>query len=248
MNCTENYTLTIIVPVYNEEENIRYVKERVGAYLPGCPVPACVLFVDDGSSDRGLERIREVCEETPHFYYVALRKNGGLSCALKAGIDYAGSRYIGYIDADMQTDVRDFDLLLPYIHDYPLVMGIRACRKDSSFKRAQSRVANSFRRMITHDRATDTGCPLKIMWTDYARRIPFFSGMHRFLPALIGLQEGGCFREVAVRHYPRKAGISKYHFWNRSVSPLIDCFVFRWMKCRFINYKVSDTNVVDDGI
>lgn len=248
MNSTRNYVLTIIVPVYNEEENIRYIQEKIRAYLPVCPVSVCVLFVDDGSTDHGLGRIRKVCKETPHFYYMALRENRGLSAALKAGIDYTESCYIGYIDADMQTDVRDFDLLLPYIHDYPLVTGIRARRMDSFFKRIQSRVANSFRRMMTHDHATDTGCPLKIIQAEYAKRIPFFSGMHRFLPALIGLQEGGRFMEVAVRHYPRKAGISKYHFWNRCISPLVDCLAFRWMKSRFINYQVSDTNMKSDDI
>ena len=80
---------------------------------------------------------------------------------MKAGIDTAESKYVGYMDADMQTDVRDFDLLLKYAPEYPLVMGIRARRKDSAFKRMQSKIANSFRRMMTHDGATDTGCPLK---------------------------------------------------------------------------------------
>lgn len=244
MNCTKNYTLTIVVPVYNEEENINFIKEKIEAYLPASSVLACVLFVDDGSKDNSLDKIRKVCEETPHFYYVSLQKNCGLSTALKAGIDYSFSLYIGYIDADMQTDVRDFELLLPYASDYPLVTGIRAERMDSFFKRVQSVVANKFRRMIIHDKATDTGCPLKIIHANYAKCIPLFSGMHRFLPALISLQKGGRFMEIPVRHYPRKAGKSKFNFWNRSLSSFIDCFIFLWMKHRYINYQVSDTNIL----
>ena len=143
----------------------------------------------------------------------------------------------------MQTDVRDFELLIPYLEKYKLVTGIRANRKDTPFKRIQSKIANSFRRMMTGDGATDTGCPLKIMHTDYARRIPFFTGMHRFLPALIILQDGGNYYETPVRHYPRQAGKSKYHLWNRLISPFKDCFAYRWMKHRYINYKVNENNL-----
>lgn len=248
MNITQNYVLTIVMPVYNEEDNILSIRQKVSSYLCESLVPTCLLFVDDGSKDNSFELIRNVCEEAPHFYYIRLKENKGLSAALKAGIDWAGSKYIGYMDADMQTDVRDFDLLLKYAPDYPLVTGIRARRMDSFSKRIQSRIANSFRRMMTGDEATDTGCPLKVMQAEYAKRIPFFSGMHRFLPALIRLQNGGCFREIPVRHYPRQAGVSKYYLWNRIVSPFTDCFVFRWMRKRYINYQVSDNNCITDDI
>ena len=176
MNKTANYSLTIVIPVYNEEDNIKRLQEVVGAYLPACPVPACALFVNDGSKDRSLELIQEACKDTPHFYYISLKQNRGLSAAMKAGIDTAESKYVGYMDADMQTDVRDFDLLLKYAPEYPLVMGIRARRKDSAFKRMQSKIANSFRRMMTHDGATDTGCPLKILQ-------PTMQSVFRSLPA-----------------------------------------------------------------
>ena len=243
MNKTADYTLTIIIPVYNEEDNIERLRNVVSAYLKTCPVRACVLFVNDGSKDKSVALIEETCQTTPDFYYVSLQKNSGLSAAMKAGIDVVDSRLIGYMDADMQTDIRDFDLLLKHAEKYPLVIGIRAERKDSSFKRLQSKIANSFRRMMTHDGATDTGCPLKILHADYAKRIPFFTGMHRFLPALIKLQEGGSFYEIPVRHYPRQAGVSKYHLWNRLISPLKDCFAYRWMAHRYINYKIDSSNL-----
>ncbi len=243
MNRTQDYKFTIVIPVFNEEDNIKRLKETVGEYISKCPVRACALFVNDGSRDNSLQLIKESCSENENFYYISLAKNSGLSAAMKAGIDVVESDYVGYMDADMQTDVRDFDLLLKYAPQYSLVMGIRAQRKDSAFKLLQSKIANSFRRMMTHDGATDTGCPLKILHTDYAKRIPFFTGMHRFLPALIKLQDGGNFHEIPVRHYPRQAGVSKYNLWNRLISPFKDCFAYRWMAHRYINYKISDNNL-----
>ncbi len=241
-NRLKDYKLTIIVPVYNEEDNISALELRLSEFLPQALYASCVLFVDDGSKDSSLEKIKEVCGRQKDFFYISLGKNSGLSAAMKAGIDVACSEYVGYIDADLQTTPADFNLLLPYVKEYELVMGIRANRKDSFFKNLQSKIANGFRRMMTHDEATDTGCPLKVMHTDYAKRIPFFTGMHRFLPALIRLQEGR-MKEIPVRHFPRVAGVSKYHLWNRLVSPFMDCFAYRWMKKRYINYTIADNNL-----
>jgi len=243
MNKTSNYKFTIIVPIYNEEDNIERLTSVLTEYLSECSIPTCVLFVNDGSKDKSIDLIKESCNNNSHLYYISFESNKGLSAAIKAGIDYTESEYVGYMDADMQTDVRDFELLIPYLEKYKLVTGIRANRKDTPFKRIQSKIANSFRRMMTGDGATDTGCPLKIMHTDYARRIPFFTGMHRFLPALIILQDGGNYYETPVRHYPRQAGKSKYHLWNRLISPFKDCFAYRWMKHRYINYKVNENNL-----
>lgn len=243
MNKTKDYDLTIILPVYNEQDNMKRLSETISGYLKESSVKSCALFVNDGSNDDSLKLIKEACQANDDFFYISLKKNSGLSTAMKAGIDVAESKYVGYMDADMQTDVRDFEILLKYAPQYKLVMGIRAQRKDSAFKLLQSKIANSFRRMMTHDGATDTGCPLKIMHSDYAKRIPFFTGMHRFLPALIKLQEGGTFFEVAVRHYPREAGVSKYNLWNRLISPFKDCFAFRWMAHRYINYNIGDNNL-----
>ncbi|MCD8293150.1 MAG: glycosyltransferase family 2 protein [Prevotellaceae bacterium] len=241
MNKTSQYELTVIVPVFNEEDNIAALEERLSAYLPQALRTTCVLFVNDGSKDTSLERIMEVCARHEGFFYLSLARNGGLSAALKAGIDATESPYVGYMDADLQTTPDDFNLLLPHVESYELVMGIRANRKDSGFKKFQSKFANGFRRMMTHDGVQDTGCPLKILHTDTAKRIPFFTGMHRFLPALVLLQEGRV-KQVPVRHFPRTAGVSKYHLWNRLVAPFMDCFAYRWMKKRYINYRVADDN------
>jgi len=241
-NQTKNYEFTILVPVYNEEENIYFLEEKLQHFLPQSLYPACVVFVNDGSTDDSLNRIRKICERNSDFFYLSLEKNGGLSAALKAGIDYTFSTYVGYMDADLQTDPEDFNLLLKEIEAYEMVTGIRANRKDSFFKNLQSKIANGFRRMMTHDGVSDTGCPLKVMHTDAAKKMPLFNGMHRFLPALILLQNGKV-KQIPVRHYPRMAGKSKYHLWNRLTGPFIDCFAYRWMKKRYINYAVNDSNL-----
>lgn len=242
MNKTQEYELTVVVPVYNEVESLPRVERAMREWLPTSPVKACVLMVNDGSKDGSLELMREICARNEAMYYISLAKNGGLSAAMKAGIDATHSRFVGYIDADLQTTPEDFNLLLEHVADYQLVMGIRAGRKDSFFKNLQSKIANGFRNMMTHDGAKDTGCPLKVMWTDYAKRIPFFTGMHRFLPALIQLQEGRMM-QIPVRHFPRTEGVSKYHLWNRLIGPFKDCFAYRWMRKRYINYQIGEGNV-----
>lgn len=242
MNATNQYQLTIIVPLYNEEDNIGRLKQKLGHYLDHAAVKTCVLFVNDGSKDKTLELIKKACSERQDFFFISSTENHGLSTAIKAGINTIESPWTGYIDGDLQTDPDDFDKLLQYAPEFQLVSGIRAHRKDKLGKRLQSKIANSFRRHMTGDTATDTGCPLKVMWTSYARKLPFFDGMHRFLPALMMLEDGK-FKEVPVRHYPRQAGVSKYHLWNRLAGPLKDCFAFRWMKKRYIRYKIDDNNL-----
>ncbi len=242
-NHTSEYRFTIICPVYQERDNMERLEKRFSEYLPTCPVRACVLFVNDGSTDGSAELIREVCARNADFYYIEFQRNCGLSAAIKAGIDYTESEYLGYIDADLQTAPEDFNLLLADIEEYSMVIGIRAARKDSAFKRIQSRIANGWRRMMTGDGAIDTGCPLKVLHTDVAKRIPLFKGMHRFFPALVLLQEGATYKQVPVRHFPREAGASKFHLWNRLAGPFMDCFAYRWMRPRYINYSVKNTDL-----
>lgn len=241
MNKTAEYELTIVVPVYNEEDNIYALEQRLSEFISQQGLSTCVLFVNDGSVDHSKERIMEVCARQKHFYHLSLLSNSGLSAALKAGIDTAFSTYVGYMDADLQTTPEDFNLLLPFREDFEMVLGIRTTRQDSSIKRLSSKIANGFRRLITKDGITDTGCPLKIMKTSSAKQIPFFNGMHRFLPALVQLQNGRV-KEVPVRHFPRMAGHSKYTMGNRVFVALIDCFAFRWMKSRYLNFRITETN------
>ena len=235
------YKLTIIVPVYNEADNLERVETELISYLKIAKVPAMVLFINDGSSDQSQELIESICQRNEAFHYVLFKENRGLSAAIKAGFDHAETELVGYIDADLQTTPEDFNLLLEHIDNHALVTGVRADRKDSFVKNMSSKIANGIRRAFTKDGMDDTGCPLKIIKTDYAKRIPMFRGLHRFLPAMILLQNGSVI-QIPVRHFPRIAGTAKFGLWNRLLGPLMDCFAYLWMKKKYINYDVAKTS------
>lgn len=237
------YKMTIIVPVYNEQENVKRLADTLATYMQQSTVKSKVLFVDDGSKDNSFALLQEVCREKKGFEYLKFKENRGLSAAIKAGIDACDTELIGYIDADLQTTPFDFDVLLKYIDTFTMVIGIRGGRKDTWSKRVQSRIANFIRRTLINDGIKDTGCPLKVLHTEAARKIPFFDGMHRFIPALILLQHG-TVKQVEVRHFPRIAGKSKFNFLNRSIKPLHDTFAYRWMRKRYINYEVAEKTEV----
>lgn len=233
-----SFQFTIIVPVYNEEDNLARVEKELSEYMERAIKETKVLFVNDGSKDKSQALIEDICNRKENFTYISFEKNCGLSAAIKAGFDEADTELIGYIDADLQTSPEDFNLLLEYIDDYELVTGVRADRKDSFVKNMSSKIANGIRRTFTHDGMDDTGCPLKVIKADYAKKIPMFKGLHRFLPAMILLQNGR-IKQIPVRHFPRIAGEAKYGLWNRLLGPLMDCFAYVWMKKKYINYSVA---------
>ena len=233
-----NYRLTIIVPVFNEEDNLQRVEKELLNYVSIAKAPTKILFVNDGSIDNSQQLIEDICTRHSAFKYICFEKNRGLSAAIKAGFDFVDTELVGYIDSDLQTSPEDFNTLLDYIDDYHLVTGVRSDRKDSFVKNMSSKIANGIRRAFTHDGMDDTGCPLKIIHTDYAKRIPMFKGLHRFLPAMILLQNGTII-QVPVRHFPRIAGTAKFGLWNRLLGPLADCFAYLWMKKKYINYSIS---------
>lgn len=230
---------TIVIPVYNEEENLQRVETEMAHYLKMAHVPTAVLFVNDGSKDNSLEMIREICRRNEHFHFISFVENRGLSAAIKAGFDHVETPWLGYIDSDLQTSPEDFNLLLQHTGGYDLITGVRADRKDSFVKNMSSKIANGIRRAFTHDGMDDTGCPLKVIKTDMAKRIPMFKGLHRFLPAMILLQNGRVL-QVPVRHFPRMAGTAKFGLWNRLLGPLSDCFAYLWMKRKYINYEIKE--------
>ena len=233
-----SYKLTIVIPVYNEADNLLRVEKECGLFLKSALVKSKVLFVNDGSKDDSQRLIEEICTRNKDFTFISFKENRGLSAAIKAGFDYTTTPLVGYIDADLQTSPEDFNKLLEYSKDYHLVTGVRADRKDSFVKNMSSKIANGIRRAFTHDGMDDTGCPLKIIHTEYAKRIPMFKGLHRFLPAMILLQNGKII-QIPVRHFPRIAGKANFGLWNRLLGPLMDCFAYLWMKKKYINYTVA---------
>ena len=242
-----NYKFTIIIPVYNEESNLKRVETELLAYIKIASVPTKILFINDGSTDSSQSLIENICNRNLSFNYILFSENRGLSAALKAGFDYVDTEITGYIDADLQTAPKDFNILLKHIIQYDLVTGMRAHRKDSFTKKISSKMANIIRRMFTHDGMDDTGCPLKIVRTTYAKQIPMFRGLHRFLPAMILLQNGKV-KQISVQHFPRIAGQTKFGFWNRSIGPLLDCFAYLWMKKKYINYHIVKKSIWAIGL
>jgi glycosyltransferase involved in cell wall biosynthesis len=237
-----DFELTVIIPVYNEEDNLERVYLQMNAFMKSAVKKTKVLFVNDGSKDGSLAKIKEICTRSASFTYCSFDRNYGLSAAIKAGFDYSDTPWSGYIDADLQTSPDDFNILLGLTDKYDLITGVRSNRKDSFVKNLSSLIANGIRRAFTHDGMDDTGCPLKIIRTDMAKRIPMFNGLHRFLPAMILLQNGRIF-QTPVRHFPRVAGKSKYNLWNRLFGPLMDCFAYLWMKKKYINYGSAESKL-----
>lgn len=235
--------ICIVVPIYNEEDAILRLPDAFFPFFESCPFKVQVLLVNDGSTDKSLERIKEVCNSEERFRFISFDKNLGLSSAIKAGFDEARTEWVGYIDADLQTTPMDFLKFFPYLKTFDLVMGNRkGSRKDTKVKRISSNFANWFRDSLLHDGVQDSGCPLKILRRDMAVSLPFFKGMHRFIPALVQMR-GGTVMEIPVKHFDRITGKSKFHLWNRLMSPLIDTLAVRWMIKRNIVYKITSRDV-----
>ena len=224
--------VSVVVPVFNEEENMSILQTELQDALAGLDYE--IVFVDDGSSDRSAQRI----ETAPDVLILQFEKNTGQSGALYAGIRAAQGQTIVMIDSDLQNDPADIPRLLEEIsRGADLVCGYRAKRKDTITKRLTSRIANFVRSRFTKDHVRDTGCTLKAMRRECVSALVPFKGMHRFIPALI---KGAGYRlvEIPVNHRPRRFGQTKYGFGSRALRATIDMFGVRWLLSRRLNYKI----------
>ncbi len=224
--------ISVVVPVFNEEENISILQSELRAALSGRDYE--IIFVDDGSTDRTAERI----EDAPQVRILRFEKNAGQSAALYAGSKAARGKTVVLIDGDLQNDPADIPRLLAEIdRGADLVCGFRAKRKDTTVKRLTSRVANFVRSRYTKDGVRDTGCTLKAMRRECVEALVPFKGMHRFIPALV---KGAGYRivETPVNHRPRRFGRSKYGLGNRALRATADMFGVRWLLSRRLNYKL----------
>jgi dolichol-phosphate mannosyltransferase len=231
---TNSPAVSIVVPVFNEEENLPILQSELRAALPGLDYE--IIFVDDGSTDRSADKI----EHAPNVRLLRFEKNTGQSAALYAGIRAARGQTIVMIDSDLQNDPADISRLLAEIpRGADLVCGYRAQRKDTFTKRLTSKIANFVRSRFTKDYVRDTGCTLKAMRRECADALVPFKGMHRFIPALV---RGAGYRliEIPVNHRPRRFGQTKYGFGSRAVRATMDMFGVRWLLSRRLNYKVRD--------
>jgi dolichol-phosphate mannosyltransferase len=231
---TSSPAFSVVVPLYNEEENLPILQEELRAALSGLDYET--IFVDDGSIDRTAERI----ETAPNIRVIRFEKNSGQSAAIYAGLTAARGATVVVIDGDLQNDPADIPRLLAEItHGADLVCGYRIKRRDTLVKRATSRIANAVRSRYTRDGVRDTGCTLKAMRRECVSALFPFKGMHRFIPALVKAA-GYRLVEVPVNHRPRRFGQSKYGLGNRALRATIDMFGVRWLLSRRLNYKIRE--------
>jgi len=231
---TNSPRVSVIVPLFNEEANMPILQSELRAALGGLDHE--IIFVDDGSIDRTVERI----ENAANVRVLRFEKNAGQTAAIYAGLQAARGATAVLIDGDLQNDPADIPKLLAEIsRGADLVCGYRAQRKDTLVKRLTSRVANFVRSRFTKDGVRDTGCTLKAMRRECVGALVPFKGMHRFIPALIKAA-GYRLVEIPVNHRPRRFGRTKYGLGNRALRATIDMFGVRWLLSRRLNYKVRD--------
>jgi dolichol-phosphate mannosyltransferase len=226
--------LSVVVPLYNEEDNVVEMQQQIDAALTGRDYE--LVLVDDGSKDQTLARI----QPGPRVRVIVLEKNSGQSAAMHAGIHGAKGDVIITLDGDLQNDPADIPAMIAKLDEgFDLVCGYRAKRKDTPFKRLQSRIANFVRSRFVGDHVRDTGCTLKVMRRDCREALLLFNGMHRFIPALIR-NMGWRVTEVPVNHRPRIHGVSKYGFGNRALRATTDMFGVRWLNSRRTRYSIRE--------
>ncbi len=210
--------ISIVVPIYNEEGNVRELHREIVEVCERERYTYEVIFIDDGSED-GTGRI---CKELAPLKYIRMRKNFGQTAAMDAGIKAAQYDYIVTMDGDLQNDPEDIPRLVQYLEekDLDIVSGWRKHRKDSPMKKFTSRGANFLRGIIVKDNIHDSGCSLKIYRRECFDHINLYGEMHRFIPALLKIK-GFTVGEIVVNHRPRTSGVTKYN-WKRTIKGFVD--------------------------
>lgn len=206
--------LSVVVPFFNEAENVGPLIERVFEALRSQSGGLELLLVDDGSTDDTWVRIREAATRDPRVRPLRHPSNQGQSAALWTGFRASRGRVIATLDGDLQNDPADFPMMLAELAGCDLVCGVRTRRADNLLRRASTRVARWARRTALRVDFADTGCNLRVFKAELIHALPAFDGIHRFMPVLAH-GAGAVVREVPVRHHPRIAGVSKYGVWNR---------------------------------
>jgi glycosyltransferase involved in cell wall biosynthesis len=233
--------LSLVIPAYNEQENIPTLLQRVSAALWQLNKPFEVLIIDDGSTDQTPQLLAEGMREYPWLRVLRMVKNSGQSAAFEAGFAAAKGEVIATIDADLQNDPEEIPRLVPMLDEQQVEMisGWRKERQDTGFRRWQSRQANKIRNWITEETINDSASSLKIYRAHAIKGIKLFRGAHRYFPTLVKMR-GYKVYETPVKHSHRFAGTAKYGFGNRAFVGIFDLFGVRWMKKRFLKYETKE--------
>jgi glycosyltransferase involved in cell wall biosynthesis len=220
--------VSIVVPVYNEEENVAPLHEKLEAALTALNLSYEILYVDDGSSDRSFALLAEIAARDNHVKLIRFRRNFGQTAAMAAGMQYATGRVIIPLDADLQNDPADIPRLLAKLDEgYDVVSGWRLKRKDNVVRRIPSQIANALISRVSGVTLHDYGCSLKAYRSDVIKDVQLYGEMHRFIPAYAAMV-GGRVTEIPVNHHPRVAGKSKYGM-GRIFRVILDLLVVKFL-------------------
>jgi dolichol-phosphate mannosyltransferase len=240
---TQAPLLSVVVPCYNEQGNLRPLTEAIAAALEPLEISWEVLFVDDCSRDRSWQVVTKLAAASPRVRGLRLAHNSGQSAAIWAGIRDASGHFVATMDADLQNVPADLPALMAALENYDCVCGTRvATRKhgDSLVRRMVSRFANAARNWVTRETISDSGCGYRVFRRECVRGLKYFRGMHRFLPTLIRM-EGFTVTEVPITHRPRFSGRSHYGVWDRLLASSCDLLAVRWMQMHTISFRVEQT-------
>jgi glycosyltransferase involved in cell wall biosynthesis len=221
--------VSIVVPIYNEEESIPHLYQRLTEELEQLAITYEIIAIDDGSKDRSFALLQALAAADPRLRVVRFRRNFGQTAAFSAGFDRARGEYIITIDADLQNDPTDIGRLLDKANEgYDVVSGWRENRQDPYWnRRLPSQIANRLISVATGVYLHDYGCSLKVYRTDVVRNIQLYGELHRFIPAIASWQ-GVAVTELPVNHYARQYGKSKYGI-SRIVRVLLDLITVRFL-------------------
>lgn len=223
--------LSIVVPVYNEEENILPLTRELQTAFANAHWSYEIVFVDDASTDRTWEKINEACELEPRVRGLQHEQNAGQSAALWTGIQATDSPLIATLDGDLQNDPADLPRLLAELGESDFVCGVRIKRNDSWLRRVSSKVARKARKRVLGVDFCDTGCAARVFKRSALQGVFPFNGWHRFLPVLVH-NMGARTRELPINHRPRIAGVSKYGLSNRLWRGIYDLLAIAWYQKR----------------
>ena len=221
--------ISVVVPLYNEEDNVQLLYDELHEVLAALPGSAEMVFVDDGSKDRTLARLEAVQRQDPGVRVVALRRNFGQTAAMSAGFDHASGAVIVTMDGDLQNDPHDIPKLLAKLDEgFDVVTGWRFDRQDAMLsRRLPSQMANRLISWVTGVRLHDYGCTLKAFRREVIENIRLYGEMHRFIPA-IASGMGIAFTEIKVNHRARRFGASKYGI-SRTIRVLLDLMTVKFL-------------------
>ncbi|ANY68686.1 glycosyl transferase [Paenibacillus sp. BIHB 4019] len=230
--------LSVVAPVYNEEENIHDLYLSITDALKGRIDSYEIVLVNDGSRDRSAVLLDEIAQMDQAVKVIHFDKNYGQTAAIWAGLKNSKGELIALMDSDLQTDPRDIFRLMPFIERIDFVNGKRVKYKDARVKKMASRIGNGVRNWITGDSIYDTACPMKLFTREVADSFYLYNGMHRFLPTMAKMN-GFSVIEVSVTHHERQRGVSKYGVLACACVGFMDAIVIGWLKKRGNLYRIK---------